>query len=199
MKLARLPTASTTHAPPLRGPARLDPSLEPKAIRRAHFRLGHRAPGKGGRRARTVSGCVNSAFLNISQHFTAHLFSPWIPSSARDRRRTLTIQRGGAQRTLSAGSWFEQGLLAHQSTAVNRSRTQSRTTAGLPGRPACVSTRAGFSRCFPIGCRPLFKLFGGDLGADGRRDLEDVLDLIIGQNTLEKLWVFASKWTHREC
>ena len=52
-----------------------------KAIRRAHFRLGHRAPGRGGRQARTVSGCVNSAFLNISQHFTSHLFRPWIPSS----------------------------------------------------------------------------------------------------------------------
>ncbi|MGD0042529.1 MAG: hypothetical protein ABSE84_19360, partial [Isosphaeraceae bacterium] len=35
-------------------------------------------------RARTVSGCVNSANLNISQHFTVHLFRPWIPSSARD-------------------------------------------------------------------------------------------------------------------
>ena len=33
--------------------------------------------------ARTVSGCLNSAFLDISQHFTGHLFSPWIPSSAR--------------------------------------------------------------------------------------------------------------------
>ena len=29
-----------------------------------------------------VSGCVNSAFLDISQHFTGDLFSPWIPSSA---------------------------------------------------------------------------------------------------------------------
>jgi hypothetical protein len=34
--------------------------------------------------ARGVSGCLNSAFLNISQHFTGHLFRPWIPSSARD-------------------------------------------------------------------------------------------------------------------
>jgi len=34
-------------------------------------------------RARIVSGCVNSAFLNKSQHFTGHLFRPWIPSSAR--------------------------------------------------------------------------------------------------------------------
>ena len=33
--------------------------------------------------ARTVSGCLNSAFLDISQHFTAHLFRPWIPGSAR--------------------------------------------------------------------------------------------------------------------
>jgi hypothetical protein len=33
--------------------------------------------------ARTVSGCLNSAFLDISQHFTGHLFRPWIPSSAR--------------------------------------------------------------------------------------------------------------------
>src|SRR5208282_5727959 len=36
-------------------------------------------------RARTVSGCVNSANLNISQHFTVHLFRPWIPSSARGK------------------------------------------------------------------------------------------------------------------
>jgi len=35
------------------------------------------------RRARTVSGCLNSAFLNISQHFTSHLFRPWIRSSTR--------------------------------------------------------------------------------------------------------------------
>src|SRR5271165_1953033 len=34
-------------------------------------------------RARTVSGCVNSAFLDISQHFTGHLFRPWIPNSTR--------------------------------------------------------------------------------------------------------------------
>ena len=31
--------------------------------------------------ARALSGCVNSAFLNISQHFTGHLFRPWIPNS----------------------------------------------------------------------------------------------------------------------
>src|SRR5271157_2340263 len=27
--------------------------------------------------ARGVSGCLNSAFLVISQHFTGHLFRPW--------------------------------------------------------------------------------------------------------------------------
>src|SRR5208337_2492192 len=35
--------------------------------------------------ARGVSGCVNSAFLDISRQFTAYLFSPWIPSSARGK------------------------------------------------------------------------------------------------------------------
>ena len=38
--------------------------------------------------ARTVSGCLNSAFLNISQHFTSHLFRPWIRSS---RPSTLPV------------------------------------------------------------------------------------------------------------
>ncbi len=45
---------------PCGGPARLDPSLGTKAIRRAHFRLGH-----AWRQARTVSGCLNSAFLGL--------------------------------------------------------------------------------------------------------------------------------------
>ena len=61
---------------PCGGPARPLPGT--KAIRRANFRLGH-----AGRRARTVSGCVNSAFHNISQHFTGHLFRPWIPNLTR--------------------------------------------------------------------------------------------------------------------
>ncbi len=91
-ELARLPTASTTHALPCGGPARPLPGT--KAIRRANFRLGHRAPGRGGRRAWTVSGCLNSAFLNISQHFTVHLFRPWIPSS-EGRKRKLS-RRGNA-------------------------------------------------------------------------------------------------------
>jgi hypothetical protein len=87
--LARLPTPSTTHAPPLRGPGPFRPLPGTKELRPANFRLGHRAPGRGGRRARTVSGCVNSAFLAISIHFTAHLFRPWIPSSARSLGKAL--------------------------------------------------------------------------------------------------------------
>ncbi len=59
--LARLPTASTAHAPPLRGPGSARPLPGAKALRRANFRLGH-----AGRQARTVSGCWNFAF---SRHF----------------------------------------------------------------------------------------------------------------------------------
>ncbi len=51
---------------------------------------------------------MNSAFLNISIHFTVHLFRLWIPNSARHRRWTPTIHRGRARRTISAGSWFGQ-------------------------------------------------------------------------------------------
>ena len=68
--------------------------------------------------ARTVFGCLNSAFLDISQHFTGHLFSPWIPSSARRRRRTPMIHRGRARRTISAGSWFGQWFLSPPSSAT---------------------------------------------------------------------------------
>ena len=102
------------------GPARPLPGT--KAICRANLRLGHRAPGRGRRRARTVSGCVNSAFLNISIQFTVHLFRPWIPNSARHRRWTPMIQRGRARRTISAGSWF--GLWSPD--------PPSSTTAALP-------------------------------------------------------------------
>src|SRR5271157_5615771 len=45
--------------------------------------------------ARTVSGCLNSAFLDISQHFTGHFFRPWIPSSARGD--------GGSRRSWGVG------------------------------------------------------------------------------------------------
>ena len=78
--------------------------------------------------ARTVSGCLNSAFLDISQHFTGHLFSPWILSSARHRRRTPTIHRGSTQRTISAGSWFAQGL----QTSGDCARTSASVERYLP-------------------------------------------------------------------
>ena len=83
-QLARLPTASTTHAPPLRGPGPARPLAGTKAIRRAHFRLGHRAPGRGGRQARTVSGCLNSAFLGLFlDQLRSQLFREWIPNPTR--------------------------------------------------------------------------------------------------------------------
>ena len=139
----------SAHAPPLRGPGPARPLSGTKAIRRAHFRLGHRAPGRGGRRARTVSGCVNSAFLNISQHFTGHLFRPWIPSSAHGID-------GGPRR-------FAEVVLNEQSLPVAGSGGVSWPApvhCGQPesnpvsddgqfaGRPACVSTRASFSDAF---------------------------------------------------
>src|SRR5208337_2798763 len=55
-----------------------------KAIRRAHFRLGHQAPGRGGRQARTVSGCLNSAF---SRHFST-FYEPSV--QAMDTRHGAT-------------------------------------------------------------------------------------------------------------
>ena len=82
---------------PCGGPARPLPGT--KAIRRANFRLGHRAPGRGGRRAWTISGCLNSAFLNISQHFTVHLFRPWILSS-EGRGRKLSWRANALDLTL---------------------------------------------------------------------------------------------------
>ncbi len=50
-------------------------------------------------------------FLNKSQHFTSHLFRSWIPNSTRDidggpRRFTEVV----LNETISAGSWFGQGL-----------------------------------------------------------------------------------------
>ncbi|MGZ3471683.1 MAG: hypothetical protein ACXWO1_19075, partial [Isosphaeraceae bacterium] len=52
--------------------------------------------------ARTISGCLNSAFLDISQHFTGHLFRPWIPSSARGK--------GGGPRRFTEVVLNEQSL-----------------------------------------------------------------------------------------
>ncbi len=72
------------------------------------------------------SGCLNSAFLNISQHFTAHLFRPWIPNSTRG------IDSGPRQ--------FTEVVLNEQSLPVTGSGRVSRrlltrpssATAGLP-------------------------------------------------------------------
>src|SRR5271157_2034360 len=50
-------------------------------------------------RARTVSGCVNSANLNISQHFTGHLFRPLdTEPGMRQGRWTPVVHRDRAQR-----------------------------------------------------------------------------------------------------
>ena len=50
-------------------------------------------------RARTVSGCVNSANLNISQHFTVHLFQSMDTHlGARQGGRTPAVHRDRPQR-----------------------------------------------------------------------------------------------------
>src|SRR5208337_1036083 len=102
-----LPTASTTHAPPLRGPGPARPLLGPRRSAVLISGLATGPPGRGGRRARTVSGCVNSAFLNISQHFTAHLFRPWIPSSTRwfSDRPEMTLRPHGRPKNQHNGFW----------------------------------------------------------------------------------------------
>jgi len=77
--------------------------------------------------ARTVSGGVNSAFLNISQHFTAHLFSPWIPSS------TLGID--SEPRRFTEVVLNEQSLPVTGSGRVSRrllTTPPSSATAGFP-------------------------------------------------------------------
>src|SRR5208337_237475 len=113
-----------------------------EAIRRAHFRLGHRAPGRGGRRARPVSGCVNSAFLNISQHFST-FYGPSVQAmdtrlGARHRRWTPMIHRGRARRTISAGAINPRG----KETCVNRNfaATQGEATA-----EPCQGARQGLA------------------------------------------------------
>jgi hypothetical protein len=66
--------------------------------------------------ARTVSGGVNSAFLNKSQHFTSHLFRPWMPSSARGigggpRRFTeVVLNAWGVKR----GAWGGRTVVSGQ-------------------------------------------------------------------------------------
>ena len=85
--------------------------------------------------ARTVCGCLNSAFLDISQHFTGHLFRPWIPTSARDID-------GGPRR-------FTEVVLDEQSLPVasmESSRSEDATSATRAktslAAMAAVATRA---------------------------------------------------------
>src|SRR5271157_1440440 len=60
--------------------------------------------------ARTVSGCLNSAFLGLFYTSCGPAFQAMDTQlGARQRRRTPTIYRGRAQRTILAGSWFGQG------------------------------------------------------------------------------------------
>src|SRR5271157_3820838 len=88
--------------------------------------------------ARGVSGCVNSAFLDISRHFTAHLFSPWIPSSARGK--------GGGPRRFTA-------------IVLNVSRTESKGAnhfSRVPERgwPLPLRLGAGHGSSVESGSRP---------------------------------------------
>ena len=97
-------------------------------------------------RARTVSGCVNSANLNISQHFTVHLFSPWIPSSARGKGggpRRSNEPKDGCLPTSCVGPPRAELLRPFQ--VLSRSRG-TRLRSGLRTRPegaGQVSTGGG--------------------------------------------------------
>jgi len=83
-------------------------------------------------RARTVSGCLNSAF---SRHFSTFYGSSVqamdTQLDARHRRRTPTIHRGRAQRTISAGAPNPVG----KKTRVNRNFAACQCEA-RPGRTA---------------------------------------------------------------
>src|SRR5208337_636360 len=102
-------------------------------------------------RARTVSGCVNSAFLDISQHFTAHLFSPWIPSSARGidggpRQFTVGSLTSSSQRLrvqAGPGVTFMVSLPGLGDQSASRSRLVSRLLLLLKslGSPTCRPAR----------------------------------------------------------
>ena len=85
---------------------------------------------------------VNSAFLNISQHFTGHLFRPWIPSSARGID-------GGPRRSTEV-------VLNEQSLPVQRNKSERKENmrqpqfCSMPGRgssraPLVVGLKAGVS------------------------------------------------------
>ena len=108
-----------------------------KAIRGAHFRLGHRAPGRGGRQARTVSGCLNSAFLGLFSTSCGPSFLAMDTQLGAAGRRTPTIYRSSAQPTIFAGSWFGQALLTSPDPPhpLRPPVSQSPTGGAPPGDP----------------------------------------------------------------
>ena len=70
--------------------------------------------------------------LRVSRHFST-FYGPSVQSmdtqlGARQRRRTPTIHRGSTQRTISAGSWFAQGL----QTSGDPARTSASVERYLP-------------------------------------------------------------------
>src|SRR5271166_774535 len=72
--------------------------------------------------------------LRVSQHFST-FYGPSVQAmetqlGARHRRRTLTIHRSRAQRTISAGSWFGQGweTLPEPAQQIREERKHASTT-----------------------------------------------------------------------
>ena len=89
-----------------------------------------------------------------------------VTSSVRHRRRTPTIHRGSAQRTISAGNWFGQGLLTRPSSA----------TAGLPfPNRRRVTWRPPVGRAAGSGDRRRTKIRVGPAGASHSQGNEPTL------------------------
>src|SRR5208337_4992804 len=139
-------------------------------------------------RARTVSGCVNPANLNISQHFTGHLFSPWIPSSARGK--------GGGPRRFTA-------------IVLNVSRRRFGGPAGVepqsPGEPGprrggpliASPSRSNLSAPWP---RPANARYQTNAVAQGSATRSGITLLYLppyspSLNLIERLWKFVKHRT----
>ena len=137
-------------------------------------------------RARTVSGCVNSANLNISQHFTVHLFSPWIPSSA--------CGKGGGPRRFTA-------------IVLNVSRRRFGGPAGVepqsPGEPGprrggpliASPSRSNLSAPWPRSANAGYQPNGVAQGSASRSGLT-LLSLPPDSpnlNLIERLWKFVKR------
>ena len=73
-----------------------------KAIRRAHFRLGHRAPGRGGRQAREGFWLLEPAFLGLERNRPR-----WERRRPRSRQWTPATQTSRIilSSSLTANSW----------------------------------------------------------------------------------------------